>query len=811
MGQCQRAKHVVGASVSTATAPRRSTLLPLTEITLFLATASAVFGLVRIFIGYGFLKALLVGAVGSHLLAVLARRSRLPLFPAALLSLLGGAITLGLMFYRNTMWFGLPTRATWDTAFAEVRASVSLFATSVPPVRAEGGYFLAAAVATWVLAFVADSIAYRAKASIEAALPSGVLFVFASALASQRMRVASTMFWLGSVLVFVVLHRTMKEVQSSGWLSGHRRGASVAFVKGGVLLGGFATLFGAFAGPHLPGADKKAIVHTRNAGSSDVYQLSPFVNIKKQVASRSTDELFTVKSDVKSYWRATSLPDFDGTQWSSGLRQGSAKGSLGQPNPGIPQKAITASFTIGALRDIWVPAPYLPTALNKPVMKAKTKFDRETATLMAPGDLQKGDSYEIVAEVSDVTPAILQSASPPVSMNKRYLKLPENYPADLVDQAQEVTKDATTQYDKAKALQDWFQQNFTYSLDAPSGETTNDIQNFLNSRSGFCQQFSGTFAAFARSIGIPSRVAIGFTPGILKADGLYHVQALHAHAWPEVYFEGVGWLAFEPTPGRGNPTAEAYTGVQQQQAGEDPVPVTTTIAPPSTIPVNSTPATTAFRIPKEVESTPVAKPKTSIWKRYRTALIGLTVLALIGLYPFALRRTDQARWTRRRKQAGLEPDQPAASGRRGKQVGLETEELTVSLQGTTGVLRRRKQAGREADQLAVSWHRTIDVLRRHDMALELGETPLAFADRATRHLRMPAEWLPGLADVVTRSTYAGHVPTDTQLRDAERIPLQTRTMLQQRLTKRQQLIFILDPRPLFRALPGDTPKQRRFG
>ena len=753
--------------MSTASTPKRSALLAFTEIALFLATATAAFGLVRIFIGYGFLKALVVAAVGSHLLAVLARRSRLPLVPAALLSLLGGGITIGLMFYRATMWFGLPTRATWDAAFAEVRASLSLFATSIPP---EGGFFLTAVLAVWLLAFVADSIAYRAKATMEAILPSGVLFVFASALAAHRMCVTSTMLWLAAVLAFVALHRTMKEVQSSGWLTGHRRGALQAFVKGGVVLGAFATLFGAFIGPRLPGTGQKAVYATHNPGNSDTYHLSPFVNIKKQVASRSTDELFTVKSTVKSYWRATSLPDFDGGQWSSELKQGSAKGSLGQTNPGIPQKDIAATLTIGALSDIWVPSPYLPVALTKPALNVKTKFDRETATLMAPGNIRKGDTYEIAAQVPDVSPDILRTAAAPTSMNKRYLAMPDNYPKELVDQAKALTKDAPTQYDKAKALQDWFRNNFVYDLNAPDGAKTNDIENFLESRRGFCQQFSGTFAAFARSIGIPARVAIGFTPGILKDDGLYHVQALHAHAWPEVYFEGVGWLAFEPTPSRGNPTAEAYTGVQRQQAGEDAPAVTTTVAPPSTLAVNNTPVTTAFRIPKEIEATPVAKAKASAWKRYRAVLIGLGVIGLIALYPFALRRVEHIRWSR-----------------------------------------RRKHAAHGADQLAVSWHRATDVLRQHDMAPEVGETPLAVAERATRHLRIPAEWLPGLADVVTRSTYAGHVPNDTQLRDAERVPLKIRTLLRQRFTKRRQLTSILDPRDIFRSLPGDAPRQRRFG
>lgn len=62
----------------------------------------------------------------------------------------------------------------------------------------------------------------------------------------------------------------------------------------------------------------------------------------------------------------------------------------------------------------------------------------------------------------------------------------------------------------------------------------------------------------ARSLGIPSRVAIGFTPGELADDGLFHVTGRQAHAWPEVFLAGAGWVSFEPTPGRGAPGAEGY-------------------------------------------------------------------------------------------------------------------------------------------------------------------------------------------------------------------------------------------------------------
>src|SRR5439155_1388220 len=115
---------------------------------------------------------------------------------------------------------------------------------------------------------------------------------------------------------------------------------------------------------------------------------------------------------------------------------------------------------------------------------------------------------------------------------------------------------AGTPYAKALALQNYLRTRYAYSLDVPPGHDDNAMERFLFvSRRGYCEQFAGTYAAMARAVGLPSRVAVGFTPGVLARDGKYHVSGRYAHAWPEVYVDGYGWVAFEPTPGRGAPGA----------------------------------------------------------------------------------------------------------------------------------------------------------------------------------------------------------------------------------------------------------------
>ena len=212
------------------------------------------------------------------------------------------------------------------------------------------------------------------------------------------------------------------------------------------------------------------------------------------------------------------------------------------------------------------------------------------------------------------------------------------------------------------ALQDWFRSEFTYSTDVPDGHGNSAIESFLEDRVGYCEQFAGTFAAMARSLGIPARVAVGFTQGQLQDDGAYLVLGRNAHAWPEVWFDGYGWVPFEPTPGRGMPGAEAYTGVPPQQDGEPPVTTTTTprqrpprLRPPTTtvagqgaVPPPPPAATTTTTTPATEQSPP---PQSDAPRDRRSR--GSLVLAVVAVAALLLALPEIVRRWRRRRRAPI--------------------------------------------------------------------------------------------------------------------------------------------------------------
>lgn len=718
----------------------------------------------RVFQGWDWLRTLLVASVASHAIAYGCRRLRVPFLPAMAVNLAAGAVVLAHSLYPTSIRYGLPSSFTWDQFTADVVKATEAFGKAVPLVPGTGGYLAAAAAALWLAAFTSDTFAFRLRTTVEAIIPSAVLFVFVAAVASPRNRTATTAAVFLAAVCFIAVHRAIRVASGGGWLSGHRRGALVSLARTGVMLAAIAAAVGLLAGPMLPGAQSKALVDTRSAGDDTRYVVSPLVDIRKQISNRSNVELFQVTSNVRSYWRVTSLPDFDGRFWSSDLKQGKAKDRLASPPSDLTVTESRTTFDVGALGDIWMPAPYLPVEISDVSMKKAPKFDKDTATLLVSGELTRGDTYTITAAIPAVTAGQARAAAASgKGIDDAYLKLPSNFSPTMADLAREITAAATTPFDKMLALQTYFRA-FDYNIASTSGQGNDAMERFINSREGYCEQFSGTFAAFARVLGVPARVAVGFTPGVFS-NGTYEVQARHAHAWPEVHFDGLGWLAFEPTPGRGNPVASGYTNVPDEQDGEAPAPAPTTTVSPTTVP--NTPTTT-IAFPTTTAATggaplPVAEPGRNLLRPFLT-LFG--IVAVIGGYPLLMRGLNRRRWA----------------------------------------VRRRKAATAN-DRVLVAWNRTTDSLGRSGCPPEPFETPAEFAQRAADELPIGREQIAVLAGHVTTALYGIDDLAEDRVAQAESVPERVERSLDVIDSRQTRLRRKLDPRPLLRPLPGD--QQRR--
>jgi transglutaminase-like putative cysteine protease len=326
--------------------------------------------------------------------------------------------------------------------------------------------------------------------------------------------------------------------------------------------------------------------------------------------SRAGETVLNVKSDRPQYWKAETLDGFDGFRWNrtndlNDTLYGTqvaytntdnvTKWDYGEYNLDWDKRirftvrSLSTQFVIGA-----------GVVLRVDGVRSRT-MDDGTTRLIGTDRLEKGDTYSVRAytpnptrkqmegmprgygaNLSRYTAITLPRPGESVTdelatsfaerqnavQNRESIFVPLRYsdPTDwgprsdralraspyapMYEKALELTRDAPTAYDAVKNVQQWLEGNFRYSEHVPTHDVP--LMGFLQEdKRGYCQQFSGTMALMLRMAGIPARVAAGFSPGSYNKDTReYRVRDLDAHSWVEVWFTGIGWVPFDPTPAR---------------------------------------------------------------------------------------------------------------------------------------------------------------------------------------------------------------------------------------------------------------------
>ncbi|MGI8757245.1 MAG: transglutaminaseTgpA domain-containing protein [Acidimicrobiales bacterium] len=565
------------------------------ELGLVAVHVTVALGFARLYEDGSFVGPLLGFTLVAHVLAIGCRMLRAPRVLVAGVAVVGVVLVATWTLFPATASFGLPTGRTFTVSQDALSLARVRFSEVVAPTTPLAGFQLWAGLALWGSVWFADWAAFRLRSTVEPIVAAAVVFVFTAVFGSGRYELASATAFVGAALVFVAGQRAWRAQIDGAWVTGTVATGPRAIVRVGVTVAAFAVVVGAVVGPQLPGARSDALVRWRPSGSGNSSRItvSPLVDLRKRLVTQSNTEVFTVRANRAAYWRLTSLDRFDGQIWSSSGRYGPAGTSrLPTSTPeGLSTTTITQRFQIEGLSAIWAPSAF--EARSVPRSTGRLRWDEGSSTLIVDGSARSsnGLSYTVVSDVPRLARTTLASApsAVPAAIADRYERLPRSFPTKASALAQRVTAGANDRYGKARALQDWFRSRFTYDLRTNPGHSDSALLAFLNSRRGYCEQFAGAYAAMIRSLGIPARVAVGFTPGDRdrKDPTTFHVRGRHAHAWPEVWFAGVGWVPFEPTPGRGNPGSEAVTGVPAQQDNTRPKasssPTTTTVGSTTTV------------------------------------------------------------------------------------------------------------------------------------------------------------------------------------------------------------------------------------
>ena len=544
------------------------------EVGLLLVTLSSVLGMHRLFATNDWLLPLMVHAVAAHALAALLRRRGLSLGASGVVMLAAAGLVTAWVSYWSTTTVGIPTGATSTAMRADLNQAWALYKDVVAPAPVQTGFVVASAIAVWAIAYVADWAAFRLWVPFEATLPAGTLFLFTALLGADQGRAAAAGLYAAALIGFLLVHRVARQEVSSHWVSERRSDGRRSLLVAGSALGALAVLVGTVLGPNLPGADAPGVLDPRDLNEQDNARVtvSPLVDIRSRLVDQSNVEVFTVRSNVRAYWRLTSLERFDGRIWSSSGSYSKADGDLPEAvHTDVAKEEIDQSFTISALSAIWLPSAFEARAFSTDA-EVEARYDEDSSTLIVDNSVPTSDglTYDVTSAAPRFDSAELAAddAPPPADVLRDYLGLPGDFSPRVRQLAQQLVAGQTTPFAQALAIQNYL-RTFTYDLTVQAGHSDDVLEGFLfDTQRGYCEQFAGSFAAMARSVGLPARVAVGFTPGDVDAADLtlFHVRGEHAHAWPEVYLEGAGWVPFEPTPGRGIPSAEAYTGVQEAQA-----------------------------------------------------------------------------------------------------------------------------------------------------------------------------------------------------------------------------------------------------
>ncbi|MBW1604647.1 transglutaminase domain-containing protein [Streptomyces sp. JJ66] len=318
----------------------------------------------------------------------------------------------------------------------------------------------------------------------------------------------------------------------------------------------------------------------RGPGGGTVSAVNPLVALQDSLNQPENRTVLTYETDSDNtrdlYLRIVALDEFDGEAWTPSERR-----ITGVPDPlpappglapGVERETVTTRIAAADwYEQNWLPMPYPAQRVD---IDGRWRFEPEGRTLVGDnGQTTGGAQYEVRSLRLEPTAAQLAAAPPPPDdLVREYTEVPGSLPGVVRETALSVTGGAGDNYERALALQEWFtsEGNFTYDTQVEAGSGSEAIARFLEQREGFCVHFAFSMAAMSRTLGIPARVAVGFTPGMAAPGDTREVGLRDAHAWPELYFEGVGWTRFEPTPSRGSTPQYTQPDLPAPDASEEP-------------------------------------------------------------------------------------------------------------------------------------------------------------------------------------------------------------------------------------------------
>lgn len=702
------------------------------------ATAAALAPLTALFTPASFVVPALTLMAAVAVAGVALRAARAPLPGVLLGQLVAGLLAFGWVTGRGHLWYGLPwpeTFVAWNNRLLEAIATIAHYAAPAPT---NDGVTTGVTLLAGVVALAVDLVAVTRRSPAAAAIPLLTAYLTSAANSTDGLNPAYFVAAAGGWLALLSRQGTAtlrrwgptaaspspERSADEGWLALRvgtfgRRLAMVVLAVAVVLPAWL---------PHLPpryltgGLDRTGAV-----GADGTVSLSDEVDVGRNLRAQSQQLVlrYRVSGAAAEPLRVQTFETFRRGRWLD--TDGEALRTVGDEPapPGVETLPARLEVEENRLRPPRLAAP-----------SGVRSFEPDDVITRSAGGLLRTRAslgeYAVDYRVLRPTEEQVAQAEPAADPGQfgEYLATDEGSRGAVDSVLSQIVPEGASRLETARAIQAYLRGSaFTYSLElapaVPQPDGGRDpVTQFLLTRQGYCVQFATTMVMMARARGIPARFVTGFLPGRVDDTGAREVVAANAHAWPELWFPGTGWLRFEPTPGVQAGTAPSWSIDAARPTSTATATVTTGTGGPA--PTSSGPRTVDN--PLDGTGAPVEAPFTT---RLLTAVRDLSPAAW-----FALALV----------------------------VGL-LGSLALPLLGAADRRRRLRRAGDDATRTEAQWQALLARVDDLGVSAPRGSTPRQSAEDLSRRVVLPREDVARLHHVVDSLEVARYARPGTAIVD----------------------------------------------
>jgi transglutaminase-like putative cysteine protease len=541
---------------------RRGGELVLT-IALLAALLAALIPVVRVVKPGGWLLGAVLLATAILAAGFVARRFRLPAVAVSLIEAGVWLVFMTLVFVRHTaLLWAVPTPETVRAVPPLIDEAVERITFGAAPLDDHLSLAFLIVGSMGLLTIIVDHVVLTARMPLLASIGIVAVSLIPALAVPGRVDLMAFVF-LAVAILFLIRAETRSRERPLEREAERTAGVPATAVG----IGAIAIVVALVATPLLPQPPVRA-----GGGLGPGLGIDATLQLGDDLRRPESVEVLRVRSDGQGapYLRATTLSRFEGGTWEPDqVRTVPLESELGlgpvSVGTGVRVSEYTTTVEVVALASVWLPVSF--PAVSVTGLDGRWAAVPYNRTVISQSGSTQGQSYEVVANVPRPTlEQIRQYSAGGPELRDETTELPENTPQIITDLAAEVTAGATNDYDRLVAMQRWFRGGeFRYSLEAPvedgfDGSGAEAVAQFLEQREGYCIHFASAFALMARTLHMPTRIVVGYLPGVATTDvtdgqTVFTVSSSLLHAWPEVYFDNVGWVPFEPTAGLGVPTS----------------------------------------------------------------------------------------------------------------------------------------------------------------------------------------------------------------------------------------------------------------